>query len=144
LIGNPAKVPGGQNAAHWINAAAFEPPFGNDQSFWVNYNPNDPRAYLFGTAGAFLPGLRGPGFWNVDTSLNKQFHITESKYFEFRWEAFNTLNHQNLGIPNTSYCLPPNPDGSTDLVHQASCQFGRVTNVQTDPRNMEFALKFYW
>jgi hypothetical protein len=32
--------------------------------------------------------------------------------------------------------------GETDLVHQASCQFGRTTNVQTDPRAMELALKF--
>jgi len=144
LVGNPTAVTGGQNAAHWINPAAFEPPFGNDQSFWANYNPSDPRAYLFGNAGPQLPFLRAPGFWNLDTSLTKQFHITESKYFEFRWEAFNALNHQNLALPNTSFCLPPNPDGSTDLVHQAGCGFGRITNIATDPRSMEFALKFFF
>jgi hypothetical protein len=57
---------------------------------------------------------------------------------------FNALNHQNLASPNTGFCLPPLPDGSTDLVHQSGCQFGRITNVATDPRAMEFALKFFW
>jgi len=144
LIGNPKAVPGGQNANDWINPAAFEPAFGSDQSFWANYDPSDPRAYLFGTAGTRLPNLRSPGFWNLDTSLAKDFHFSETKYLEFRWEVFNALNHQNLALPNTSFCLPPNPDGSTDLVHQEGCTFGLITNVQTDPRSMEFALKFIW
>ena len=26
-------------------------------------------------------------------------------------------HNQNLGIPNTSWCLPPNPDGSVDAIH---------------------------
>jgi hypothetical protein len=144
LVGNPKAVPGGQNANDWINAAAFTPPFGTDQTFWANPNPNDNRWWQFGTAGARLPGLRSPGFWNLDTSLAKQFHFSESKYLELRWEMFNALNHQNLAPPNTSYCLPPGADGETNLVQQAGCAFGRITNIQTDPRAMEFALKFYW
>ena len=90
------------------------------------------------------PAVRAPGYWNLDVSLSKEFHLTESRYFSFRWEIYNALNHQNLGIPNTDWCLPPNPDGSIDLIHQFGCQFGRITNVQTDPRAMQFGLKFYW
>jgi len=142
LVGNPKSVPGGQNADHWINAAAFLPPFGGDQTFWANPNPTDDRWWQFGNAGIRLPGLRSPGYWNIDTALGKQFHVSEAKYFEFRWEMFNAFNHQNLGLPNTNYCLPPTSNGSTDLVHQAGCQFGRITNVQTDPRAMQFSLKF--
>jgi hypothetical protein len=147
LIGDP-KFSGSrtrqQEIAQWFNPGAFQPPFGSDQSFWANYDPNDNRAYQFGNAGLRLPGARSPGFSNVDSSLTKEFHLTEARYFQFRWEVFNTLNHQNLGLPNTSFCLPPNEDGSTDRVHQAGCQFGRITNIQTDPRSMQFALKFYW
>ena len=65
LIGNPSAVSGGQNASRWINAAAFEPVFGNDQSFWANPNLNDPREWVFGTAGEYLPGPRSPAFWNL-------------------------------------------------------------------------------
>jgi hypothetical protein len=133
-----------ERIAQWFNPAAFQPAFGGDQVFWANYNPSDDRAWRFGNAGPQLPGARSPGFWNVDNSLSKQLHLTEEKYFEFRWEVFNTLNHQNLGLPNNAFCLPPKPDGTTDLVHQAGCQFGRITNIQTDPRAMEFAVKFYW
>jgi hypothetical protein len=147
LVGNPAlshSRPKDQLEAAWINASAFQPVYGNDQSYWANPDPNDPRWWQFGTAGSFLPGLRAPGFWNLDSSLVKEFHITEARYVQFRWEMFNALNHQNLGLPNTSYCLPPGPNGETDTVHQAGCSFGRITNVQTDPRSMQFALKFYW
>lgn len=147
LVGNP-KFRGSrtrqQEIAQWFNPAAFEPPFGSDQSFWANYDPNDSRAYQFGNASARLSGARSPGFSNLDSSLSKEFHITEARYLQFRWEVFNTLNHQNLGIPNTGFCLPPNANGSTDRVHQAGCAFGQITNVQTDPRSMQFALKFYW
>lgn len=128
----------------WMNPAGFEPVFGNDQNFWANYDPNDDRAWRFGTAGARLPWLRTPGFWNVDTALAKQFHFSEQKYLEFRWEVFNALNHQNLGFPDNNFCLPPLADGTTDTVHQDGCQFGRITNIQTDPRSMQFALKFFF
>ena len=142
LIGNPKAVRGGQNEADWINAAAFAPPFGTNQNFWQNYDPTSPLAYQWGTAGSVIAGLFAPGFWNLDAALSKRFPVGENKYFQFRWEAFNALNHQNLAYPNVGYCLPPGPGGETDLVHQAGCQFGRITNVQTDPRSMEFALKF--
>jgi hypothetical protein len=147
VVGNPGfsgSRSKSQKIADWINPAAFEPVFGSDQSFWANYNSADPRAWLFAKSGPLLPNFRGPGFWNLDSSLGKEFHFTEHKYFEFRWDMFNALNHQNPGRPSTGFCLPPLPDGTVDLVHQAGCQFGRITDIQTDPRAMEFALKFFW
>ncbi|PYU98104.1 MAG: hypothetical protein DMG10_29160, partial [Acidobacteria bacterium] len=85
LIGDP-HFPGRRSKADriadWINPAAFQPPFGpNDaNNFWGNYSAADPRAYLFGTEGARLPNFRYPGFWNVDTKLAKEFHLSESRY----------------------------------------------------------------
>jgi hypothetical protein len=67
--------------------------------------------WQFGNSTDRLSGARAPEFWNADLTLSKNFHLTERRYFEFRWELLNAFNHQNLGIPNTSWCLPTNPDG---------------------------------
>jgi len=147
LVGNPQFSGGRSRAAQeaqWLNPAAFQPSFGSDTTFWANYDPNDPRAYQYGTMAPRVNNIRAPGFWGDDATLMKEFHLTENRYFQFRWELFNAFNHQALGLPNNNWCLPPNPDGSTDKVHQAGCAFGLITNVQIDPRNMEFALKFYF
>jgi hypothetical protein len=160
LIGNPASGRGSKTRQQledqWFNPAAFQAPFGSDPAVIravstgsnpdgtpFDYNAFDPW-WQFGTAGLRPPSVRAPGFWNADFTLAKELRLTESRYFQFRWEVYNALNHQNLGLPNTNWCLPPNPDGSQDLVHVFGCQFGKITNVQTDPRAMEFGLKFFW
>jgi len=151
LVGNPAQGRSGKSRVQiedqWFNPNAFEPVFGSDPTVLADLlsgtNLNRDEFWRFGTAGLRLPGARSPAFWNVDFGLLKNFKLSESKYFQFRWEVYNALNHQNLGLPNTGWCLPPNPDGSFDgIVRQFGCQFGRITNVQTDPRNMQFGLKF--
>jgi hypothetical protein len=147
LVGNPnwhKSLSKQQRIAQWFNPAAFEPSFGSDQSFWNNYDPTDPRAWQWGTEGLRLGNARTPGFWNLDAALGKDFHFTESKYLEFRWELFNALNHMNLGLPNNGWCLPPGQGGQTNSVQVAGCSFGRIANIQTDPRSLEFALKLYW
>ncbi|PYV85372.1 MAG: hypothetical protein DMG05_22800, partial [Acidobacteria bacterium] len=147
LIGDP-KFSGDRTKAEriqqWINPAGFEPPFGSDESYWNNPDPNDDRNWRFGTAGARLSSVRSPGFWNLDTALAKQVRIRENVGFELRWDVYNALNHMNLGVPNTYFCLPPGPDGSQNSVRYAGCSFGLISDIQNDPRRMQFGLKFYW
>lgn len=40
--------------------------------------------------------LRGPGFWNVDVSLAKNFYLTERIRLQLRGDFFNAMNHTNL------------------------------------------------
>ena len=143
-----------QQEQQYYNGNAFTPPYGPDQALItalsngvyadgtpVNYDTVD-SYWAIGNASIRPPGGRTPGYWNMDMALAKSFYLTESRFFTFRWDIFNAFNHMNLGVPNSSWCLPPNPDGSTDLVHQFGCQFGRITNIQTDPRGMQFSIRF--
>ncbi len=77
----------------------------------------------YGTTG--INSLRGPGFWNLDLSVNKVFILTEGNELQFRASLFNSLNHAN----------PSNPSGSL-----TSSSFGRITSV-SEPRIIEFGLR---
>ena len=42
--------------------------------------------------------FRGPGAWNLDFALSKDFAVTERVKLEFRAEAYNIFNHHNLYV----------------------------------------------
>lgn len=62
----------------------------------------------------------------LDTSLTKNFYVTESKYLQFRWEMFNMPHHVNLNNPTTTIGL-----GVTGLITSAG-----------SARSMQLGLKF--
>lgn len=70
--------------------------------------------------------LRSPADSNVDFSLFKNFALKERTSLQFRAEAFNLLNHPNLGPPANTVTSPT---------------FGRITTA-LDPRILQLALKF--
>jgi hypothetical protein len=67
----------------------------------------------FGTAGRNI--IRGPGFFNLDASLFRDFKITETVKFQFRMEVF--------GVTNTPHYNNP----GTDVTNTA--QFGVITST---------------
>ncbi len=66
---------------NWFNPAAFAVPA---VGTWGNLGYN---------AG------RGPGYYEIDTALEKKTTITERLAVKFRFEAFNLLNHPIYGDP---------------------------------------------
>jgi len=59
-----------------------------------------PALYTFGNAGRNI--LRGPGRFNLDTSLFKDFAVSERVHVQFRGELFNVLNHPQFDLPNAT------------------------------------------
>lgn len=90
-------------------------------------NYTDPTA-TFGTCAPQLGGLRGPGYYNWDISLQKNFQMTERFKLQFRADFLNAFNRVNLAVPNTTVNV------STTGVIQGS----------QPARNIQFALKLYY
>jgi hypothetical protein len=57
-----------------------------------------------------------PGLANFDLSVQKQTKITERLNFNLRTDAFNAINHPNLGQPNGSFT----PGGAAGTFGQIS------------------------
>ncbi len=57
-------------------------------------------AATFGNAGRDI--LRGPGLFNLDTSLFRDFKITERFTFQFQAEAYGVTNTPHFGTPNSN------------------------------------------
>src|SRR6266850_2113961 len=53
----------------------------------------------FGTAGRNI--IRGPGFFNLDGSIFRNFNITEKVKFQFRMEMFGVTNTPHFNNPGT-------------------------------------------
>jgi hypothetical protein len=54
----------------------------------------------------------GPGFYSVDVSLARSFGLRwlgEAGRLTVRADAYNFLNHANLGNPNSDFTNPPSP-----------------------------------
>lgn len=71
---------------------------------------------------------RGPGYTDFDMGLMKHFQLKEKLNTTFRFEAFNVFNHTNLGQPNNTV---------------TNGNFGHITSA-SDPRILQFALRFNW
>lgn len=97
----------------------------------------DPTAFTVDPSNSGLLGtakrniLRGPGEDNWDATAMKDFHITESRYFELRGDAFNVFNHPWFGQPNTDI---------------QSSQVGVIssTAISSNSRELQGSLKFYF
>jgi hypothetical protein len=79
----------------WFDASAFRQPTG----------------VRFGSTGRNT--LRGPGMWNFDLSIFRNFALTERIKMEFKAEAFNVTNTPKFSNPGASVqSMRLNPDGS--------------------------------
>jgi hypothetical protein len=127
----PARV-GNPNAKPCIPGTLFNTcAFADD-----NTNPGIVPLGTFGNAGRNI--IEGPGYTTWDTSLVKQFAITEQKHLEFRAEFFNVLNHVNYLFGQFgAISAEPTP------LEMGQSGFGYPLAARA-PRQIQVALKFYF
>ena len=108
--GQPASLPRGErNVERWFNTDAFvTQPLGTH-----------------GNVGRNTVTL--PGLIQLDFSVHKQFQIVENQALQFRFEAFNLLNHPNWGKPDITRTSPA---------------FGKIRSTRTNMREIQVALKY--
>jgi hypothetical protein len=68
---------------------------------YLNVNNFSTPSYTSPFGNSPRNAATGPGYWNFDMGLSKDFTVTEKTHLQFRAEAFNLLNHTDLGDPNT-------------------------------------------
>ena len=88
----------------------------------------------FPGSGASRNVLRGQGYAGLDLGLSKRWMIFERQSVQFTWQVFNVLNlvrfnAQGVGSAVTS-------------ILQAPTQFGTYSSLLTQPRVMQFALRY--
>ncbi len=111
LVGDPR--PANPGADGWLNPAAFAVPQNPDGS------------YRFGNLRR--NALLGPGYFNLDAGLMRNFRLGASRRLQLRWEVFNATNHPSYGLPTTNLL---------------SRDFGKIRGTVSAPRQMQFGLKF--
>jgi hypothetical protein len=80
----------------------------------------------FGNCGVGI--LRGPHQRNIDLALERTFPIRDWSSLRFRAEFFNFTNTANFGNPVNDV--------------EAGAAFGLITSTTTNPRIIQFALKY--
>ena len=100
---------GPETVEQWFNTAAF-------------------TAVPSGTFGNELRNrLTGPGFQNVDMTLQRNVKIGQRASATLRWDIFNVFNTVNLGLPNRNI--------------STASTFGTISGLSSDPRIMQFAIR---
>jgi Carboxypeptidase regulatory-like domain/TonB dependent receptor-like, beta-barrel len=120
--GVPVTLPGGgRNGVPLINAAAFQAPP-------VDANGNFTR---FGNAPNGV--IRALNSWQIDLELVKESKLTERVALEFGLQAFNILNHMQLGDPSNLTLLYTPGAAPTNLT--ATGNFGVITTTNNFNNN---------
>ncbi len=130
---------------YYGNPAAFTQPCALDAT--LTPEPNTPTGCTPLTGLAALGGVtkvEGPGFHRLDLSLFKDFTITERYRLQFRAEFFNIANHPNFNAPGFGGNGVVAISGSGNYNNAAFGEIGSTRDAPYDPRQIQFALKFYY
>ena len=125
MLPNPAPVAGG---VQLLNPAAFA----------------EAAPSTLGNEGR--NAFTGPGFYSLDLSVARSFPLRwlgESGRLRVRADAFNVLNHANLGNPDALFTNPPSPTfGIATYGRQGTPSgFPAVSPLNETPRQIQLSVK---
>jgi Carboxypeptidase regulatory-like domain len=107
--------------SHWFDQSAFVVP----------------AQYTYGTSKAFI--LQGDMYRQYDLSVFKSFRVTEGSNLQFRAEFFNLPNVTSFNPPSLAAGSTAAPSAAVDTATGA-----KVISTSTNPRQIQFALKYYF
>lgn len=84
--------------------------------------------------GGLRNGLRGPGTFDIDTTVTKSWAIKESQLVKLSWSMYNVTNSARFDVGTMQ--LNANDQLS------ASSSFGNFSSTLSNPRVMEFMLRY--
>jgi hypothetical protein len=125
LVPGTDPYAGPHNASQWLNPKAFVEPPAATAIAQTNFAP----------LGGEPDQVRGPGFYNLDSSLFKSFSTGGETNVQFRLETFNTLNHPMFGNPGQ--------------LNFTTSGFSKITTERTNAGNtggriVQLALKLFF
>lgn len=98
------------------------------------FNPACFAPPSYGQQGrVIMPYMRSPNYWNNDLGVYKDFHITESRYIQFRVSATNWLNH-----PLAQFGLANSSDNSISFVGTANATCAGCVDSNGNPLQVTY------
>lgn len=95
-----------------------------------NTNSKQQLVYHIRTFSTAFPNLRADGINNLDSSILKDFNVTEGAYLQLRLEAFNIFNHPTFSAPQVS--------------SPSSSSFGVINKQANLSRQIQLGARFVW
>ncbi|GGG90138.1 carboxypeptidase-like regulatory domain-containing protein [Silvibacterium dinghuense] len=118
VVANQNIYAGTHNTKQWLNPSAFAQPAAATAVGQTDY----------AVLGGGPQQARGPNWYNIDSSLFKEFLFTDSTRLQFRAEAFNTFNNPQFAQPGS-------------LNYESPSTFSSITSLRNSPRELQVALK---
>jgi hypothetical protein len=94
----PIPKPSGNPVSNGVNSFAWLTIPESSITHWVNPLTGTSDVGPFPSFMSGRNAFRGPGRWNLDLGIYKNFDVTERVDLQFRGELYNALNHSNLWV----------------------------------------------
>jgi hypothetical protein len=124
---------------HTINGSpnAFDNPTALNTSLTTSFTTGGgyPIRYPVPGEAGTRNGVRGDGFFGIDSGLAKSWNLTEHQSLKFTWEVYNVTNSVRFDVNGTT-------GGIQNSIQATGGNFGNYGAVLTQPRISQMSLRY--